>query len=411
MGSWDGTCMVTQFAILDKEPCRLVFIRDLPGYKGHVSGGLTHPADLWRPLTLPIRGTFDSDSSCLKGYDKNSWHIRKFQEWLDETLVERDADEPGMRYSAIKKPEAIDLVHLQSLIHQNGRVFVSDETSRIHAKLHKDGSTENTLIGAVLIREDVFQGLVGQPLEGYRGVTSRESLRKVLEDWYDGMCDEVKVARTAGDRPRISRITFTHEHEIDRLLWGFEQSQLLNVKHDLVNELLDDEDVEAVRERTRPALADVADFFMLERYLLLLRKSWGPQAGSGSSFCDTKAVHQETLTRVMREATRNMQRRVSDTPPSITDAFWKNYRPPRIRATNGRIPLGEVEDIHGNPVPGIAACDGDGDGYGTLFVVSQGDPEEHLYFVVSESGSVERVEHDAPPAARMERHMAPVDPA
>ena len=412
MGCWNGTCGISQLAILSGEPCRVVFLRAQNDPDEGRGAGFCHPTDVWTPVSLPILGKYN-DYGAVDKYDPESVQVKQFFRWLGSRLMPQEKlDE--FRNTAIVPSEITDVEQVQDLIHeQRERVRVTDhhdQHSLRWAEEHKLHIPQvGNCLGYVIIREDVYRGLADTSLKTYRGEFSRQSRLDALNKWLDSQCDSARdLAKLEGDHARLmARMLALTSQLGGHDLWSpNEDGPMQDFAQHLGEQLMAPEaDIDALQAEVRAVLGDIADFLMVSGLLHGLRKHWAPQSGAGSQ--DDGLDQQIALHGIMRTAIENLRKAGSDEhPPEIVAAFWSSYTPPlrvtppQVTRSPERVKLANVVDARGEPIPGVAGATGDGDGYGTLYVV---DPmpdanlgHEHLYFIISESGEVEGFTHDFP---------------
>jgi len=81
MGSHDVTCAVSHLPIQYKEPCRLMFLRQVIAWDDDEEpGNWQHVWAKWLPLSLPVKGLYDGYGRLMAGYreergDHDSHHV------------------------------------------------------------------------------------------------------------------------------------------------------------------------------------------------------------------------------------------------------------------------------------------------------------------------------------------------
>ena len=141
---------------------------------------------------------------------------------------------------------------------------------------------------------------------------------------------------------------------------------------------------------------ELAMFFHVRDHLGCLRKSWAPQGGAGSQ--DDGHDSHKALLEVMRNVITD--RELGDDNESFLAAFFGAFKPPKVYqvGTEERVKFVDVKDTDGDAFLVDAGAVGDGDGYGSLFVVAyvQAGYARYFYYVVTEEGVVENFSHHLP---------------
>ena len=110
MGTWNGTCAISQLPILASEPALLVLLQQSLYADISESGGrdmLGGAGSLWTPRTIPIRGTYDGFGN-LKPDDPDHWTVRLALARFQLDLVEREVGENGCQDLPVKLDDVLN---------------------------------------------------------------------------------------------------------------------------------------------------------------------------------------------------------------------------------------------------------------------------------------------------------------
>ena len=87
MGSWNGTCGMSQLPIHSGDKVKLILLKKHPFTKSSMIGnGFCNSDDLFRPLYIPLEGTYNSYGSIEDIKDPNSQHLMFLFKKLDEDV-------------------------------------------------------------------------------------------------------------------------------------------------------------------------------------------------------------------------------------------------------------------------------------------------------------------------------------
>jgi hypothetical protein len=391
MGSYLGTCMVSQLTISGRTPCRLVFIKKLDGRYGSTSGSNVCGIDLfWKPISLPILGVYE-DRGEIEKWDPNDWRVQDMLAKLEGSLIERpEKDDRGC--DPIVRPASIDMAAIQRHILER-----QDDVQIANWNWQKAESGEQ--LGFVLIREDVYQGLIATPFEDYRGESVDVKARATeMLDWFDKLCTAIDEA----DRTGVSWVydaMRTVEHEYHPAWGGTSGQALESFKHAFKQRLTDavregDAAYKAFKTLGRARCYALAEFLYFHEHLQNLRKQWMPQAGGGAQ--DDGHQSAKALARIVQMSVTKTDLGDEEDSQPFHDLFFSKFVPPQAFQVGReeRMKFAEVIDTDDVAFLVDAKAVGDGDGYGSLFVVkNEGDTYD--YYVVSyENKTVEKYSHD-----------------
>jgi len=406
MGCWNGTCTISQLSIGWNDRCRIIFLRKKPSWMGRGGsggGGFCYPTGMWTPVSLPIPAQYD-DYGSVEDHDPEDWRVKQFLGWISGVIVEREEGPNSVHDKAITRDEmsaSIDAVC--SHIHgEPSRVRVEDDLGKAMWGSHKhyverEGKEveeiyEPDLLGYCLIREDIYQGLLGRTIQAWRGGDHTVDVEfEKMAEWLDGGLDSIVKHAEDDKMQALIRASLSHGGP-----WRQDEGagELLSTLQRMFTREMEDvspENVDAYREATLPKLRQVTEYRWVNRQMYPIRKFWSPQTGAGSQSRGWEA--QETLMGLMQTAINAGRKEMRDDTdvPDVLNAFWSRWTPPKVWQNNmdETYPVADIKDIAGKtpewhpkgvPVPEEAH----------LFVVDL-HPDanlehEHLWFIVSEDG-------------------------
>ena len=389
MGSYLGTCMVSQLTISGGTPCRLVFIKKHEKYGANAGSSVCGIDTFWQPISLPILGVYE-DRGEIERWDPNDWRVKDMLAKLDGSLIERTkkserGDDP------IVRPASINMAAIQ-------RHILERQNDVQIAGWNWEKAEKGDQLGFVLIREDVYQGLIATAFEDYRGrnVDVKNRADEML-NWFDKHC---KAIEAVADRSEVSWMYDAIrelEHEYDPAWGGTSGQSLESFKHEfkrLLCQSVRDGDAayKAFKKLGRARCYAYAEFLYFTEHLQNLRKQWMPQAGGGAQ--DDGHRSAKALARIVQMSVTKTDLGDEEDSQPYHDLFFSKFVPPQAFQVGReeRMKLAEVEDTEGVAFLSDAKAVGDGDGYGSLFVVK--NESDYDYYVVSyENKTVERFTH------------------
>jgi len=323
MGCWNGTCAISQLAILAGEPCRIVFLRGLPTVSrdGNAGAGFCYPTGLWKPVSLPIPAEYD-DYGAVENFDADDWRVRSFLEWVEQHVVETKEGPNSVHDTPITK-ERIQkggLGELCEIIHsQPHRIRVVDAiaksmwayTANVMKESNEDpGPFQPDPLSYCLIREDVYQGLIKQSLNNWAGTSTIESYYEPkIDEWLKELSELLAETEDYTQRPlfRLSGSSLWYGGEgagdiLERL-----RETLLDGLATVVDE---GGDVPAHLSTVKAKTEQVARYRWVEVQMGHLRKFWSPQSGAGSQ--DDGIEAQTAFLKITQQALENMKARFED---------------------------------------------------------------------------------------------------
>lgn len=161
MGCWYETCGLSGLPITPGTKSLLFLLQ--PGSHEDGRSGFCYPVGQWSPLTLPFRGEYDDDRGTLDFPKKAPLHWGVTKELLDDRkMVWREYDDDAKE----EKP-LVAAYDYETFFYPIERGWVQ-----------RSGHRGMEPVGQVLVREDVWNYLLGLKLDMFWGEASRAEVHK-----------------------------------------------------------------------------------------------------------------------------------------------------------------------------------------------------------------------------------------
>lgn len=277
MGSWNGTCAVTNLPICYQDPVRLVLLVETKFDERRSAGGFCYSTGLWYPLGAPLRGIYDTYGTIVESFRRGK---TAFNTGVNEDIIRKEIFPYILPY---EKDEGREIkVSPES----DWKEFLF-AVERGAVRIKRMGREHR--IGQALIHEDVYQAmlqytwenwLTQQPMnaEVYRAA-GRDYLKRVAAG------HEVDKKDPEGALLRAMRRTIGEDHEplFESAMRGEEGRGASMLFYDFAIRT-------GVREGTvsveDPAIIsmidDLCDLMAVRAVMSMSRKFWSPQSGAGS---------------------------------------------------------------------------------------------------------------------------------
>ena len=146
MGSWNGTCMISNLPIIYGEKIKLVLLEVQNGRELN-SSGVTYPYDIMTPLFMPISGKYNDYG--MIGDIKEDWNYKIIESYIKENFYEISTDGEPERGTT----KDINLeVFLKSIERSSWGGFFG--------KAKEDSDFKPLSFAYTMIREDVWNGII-----------------------------------------------------------------------------------------------------------------------------------------------------------------------------------------------------------------------------------------------------------
>lgn len=243
MGSWLGTCGITQLPINYGDKIRAFVI--VPGYHNILNEfrGFSYPDSIWKPFGVGIKCQYQDYGSVFE--------IKKdLSSKLLEKAFDENAKDPAKVIFDNKELKGIE--RYMALI--GGDSFVNKKDQPF---------------GIFYVLEDIYQAMVNyNPIEMNDGVY--QPLKTILTDdayrWYNNLLNTPSKKYFISDRVRIA-----HSPS------GSSNYFILDAFNDCIDKKL------SINDKKVKELIELAvENYMFEYSMLSARKAWMPQAGAGS---------------------------------------------------------------------------------------------------------------------------------
>jgi hypothetical protein len=198
MGCFDITCAVSGIGIGGGDPIRFLLLTENPHYDGRY---VCQTDGRWMPRTIPIKGHYD-EYGRIENWEESPVQA-SIMKGFQTDLVEMDEVRRSMDFSSM----------LEGL--WEGRI-------RVRSPYKGDGSKRDLLVKYAMIREDVWQAMIGMKLHDQYGDDVL-----TIEDYYKGV-----AAYVTETDPVRARLKAAAEAAEPGLLKALAESQLYRFEYD-----------------------------------------------------------------------------------------------------------------------------------------------------------------------------------
>lgn len=272
MGSWNETCGVTQLPILWKDKVRLFIL--IPSMSNDQSSTTCHPEDRFVPFALPVLGTYD-DYGGIEDVVQD-WNTKLIEKWARTSFV----SEPD----ALGKTLPIDTT--ENLVHaiERGQVY-----TRLSCA-HPSGSVMGQAVlmirpALMMVREEVWEFMSA----GYDTWCGNETAETLVQEF---LSEEKKQGDELFPPPSNAKLArWMQDFGIGSSVRG-----IRNYKNF----------VESPDARKEAALHALAELYMFNTNMGLLRRQFIPQTGAGSQNTSWD-LHQKLSELVVDRVRRNLE--------------------------------------------------------------------------------------------------------
>lgn len=270
MGVWNATCAISHLPIQGGEPCRILLLAEaIRTHRG--SGGFHDTEEIWKPMTVPIKGVYDAYGSATAL--EPEWYLDVVARNLGVLSVDR---------RDISLSEVLERIHGEPILLDVGA----------EGPLH---------LGMVFIREDIYQALASSPyIEGGQFV----DLDVLIREEKDTLARELnfsRLSRTTAGLAESSMVPFEDKETGETVDVVASARQVLEGLGNLLRGFVGTRDGCPAFEPLRSAMAEkmveglsleddsirwgvleIAKFRLVRLHMDALRRSWMPQPGLGS---------------------------------------------------------------------------------------------------------------------------------
>lgn len=270
MGSWNGTDMITQLPILEGES--VVYYILEPGFDASSGrGGFCYPTGKFRPMFLPIRGTYDSYGRITNIEESvfTSRIVKYFKEAVEQGVIQFKRDEI---YSERQVSNEIPPLTIEEIVYGIERGYVSFVNS-------------GRQLGAAMILSDIWEKCIS--VVGNSSVGLYNSGGNVLE------ATEARLDTAIQDTTSLSPDSVFGALSA-RNFFGYDE-----VGQDIYTLTTDSICRAAEQERShihsssplypadlREILRGLISMRLMDHFLSYTRKFWSVQSGAGSQVCE-----------------------------------------------------------------------------------------------------------------------------
>lgn len=270
MGVWNATCAISHLPIQEGEACRVLFLAEaIRSHRG--SAGFHDTEEIWKPVTLPIRGTYDNYGGVVDL--EPAWYL---------DVVARQLG--GLSEEGVDMRPAI-LV---------GRIYNEPVLLNL-------GDEEKIHLGMVFIREDVYQALAEAPFITDYKFVEKDTLLREEKETLATLLANARLAKKVEMLRDLGLTSYTEEEtgdvvdvsrQAETLLRGLAQMQMnLAILRDncpafepvrdyMIQNMM--EGMSLDDDSVRQGVHEIVNFRVVRLHMEALRRSWMPQPGLGS---------------------------------------------------------------------------------------------------------------------------------
>jgi hypothetical protein len=273
MGSWYGTCGVTQLPLVGEDIVCLPIVQCKTTYSG---SDFCYNNEVWEPCGIPMFGTYDDYGRIALDPGQDQVHLFNAG-MLGQSLVDYEGDS---RIEAVDKDFIMGLEEWQEAIHEE----------HLHVQSHGyvDMKQIKKAVGRMFILKRVWDTLVNEyPAPNYRGVTNDKALYLA----------EIEKQVTSVANPYGS--SFGSYSIISGVRSGRHDAMVLSLAEHHRGTMVD-----GVTDPAVEMLMDqFAEYFVFNSAMEVMRKHYSPQCGAGSQDRDYKAylLMMKAMIQVMKE--------------------------------------------------------------------------------------------------------------
>lgn len=265
MGCWNETCAISQIAILSGDPVVCLFLaRNGERPRANHTGTDAE----WTPMLLPFRASYN-DYGWVEDIEEdwNTAHIIEMFRYHTRPMAE--GNNPYHERAVV--PSELDWDSLETAIRDERLEVVTFSVERLREA--------PVPVCMVMIHAKVWDSIVNTGYTNFRGVHTRDSVTKDLEEAYE------RAREVADDR-------YGHRKESEPALYmaslltqihmEMETSPMRGIGEYRPRTISSYLDSDRFLERGTEGWERMAELCMVCRVMQSLRRSWQPQTGAGS---------------------------------------------------------------------------------------------------------------------------------
>jgi len=285
MGCWNGTCGISQMAIRSGEPTIGFLMVRNPGDKWSANGHC-YPTAYWCPLSLHIEGTYN-DYGAIDNVDENDWNVEVAHKYIVENMIEQDVGENKYHDIAVKKDD-IGWKNLSEAMHED-RIELSIGT--MYKQFYPN--TTELQVGLMMVHRKVFDAIIKQGIDYWGGSITMDSLMKDGKDIVAYFRENDKTIKGAITESEKALVEILMDHGMDMVHIKIGKDNHLSqitISNEGANFNVGKEYLRYLSERIYAGDTDeqldviikkLAEFYIFQSAMSMMRKTWMPQAGAG----------------------------------------------------------------------------------------------------------------------------------
>ena len=298
MGCWNGTCGVTQLAIHAGDPV-VGFILAKSYDNKWAQNGHCYSTDYWSPFSLHIEGTYN-DYGSMENVDETNWNFQFTVERIRENMIENE------EYNWFINKETLDWETISEAIHNDELAL---GVSKSYIAIYPDLKSQP--LGFMMVHKSVFDAIVNNGFETWRGKVTLDILMEEGRNIVSHLRKKVHDINNLKDTKERRAAEFIFDLELENFNYGDKRTHLssfvisnegsnYNIGRTYVS-FLGKKIIEGCSSNELDIyIKKLSEFYIFFYAMSLMRKTWMPQAGSGSQNAEEK------LYKIVNEVTNNI---------------------------------------------------------------------------------------------------------
>ncbi len=274
MGCWNGTCGITQLPIFSGDPVVVFLLIEnrLEDRVEWAANGHCYSNQYWTTRSIQLYGEYN-DYGWFEFDD--DWNSRFTLNAFQDDLVEMDLGENKYHDISVTKKSINSLEAVGEAIHED-RLFVHSVDLMSNKKMDR-------AIGTFAVHRRVFDAIVELGIDIYKGEITVKTLLESADEY-------IKKQREYVLSDTFSRMGFDfmigeHPSNVFSGVFGRGMGEFSSVNgaHILYRDKIRTMIIAgATDDELKPILEELSKYYIFDSAMGNLRKTWMPQAGSGS---------------------------------------------------------------------------------------------------------------------------------
>lgn len=284
MGCWNGTCGISQMAILSGEPTiGFLMLRNHPD--GWAANGHCYSTQYWCPLSLPIEGIYN-DYGTLEDVDETNWNYKLATDYIKDNVIEKGVGDNKYHDITVSKDD-LDWDKIADAMHED-RLELKTGGFWVKYYPHVTGLP----VGFMMVHKRVFDAIIEKGIEGWWGKATMETLMKDGEDIIAYFRKQNKEYEDAVSKEDLAVARLMQRLNLEMICDNDRNNHLKNITisvegagfntgKEYMGYLSEKISEGYTDEQLKPIIKKMAEFYIFQYAMSMLRKTWMPQAGAG----------------------------------------------------------------------------------------------------------------------------------